>query len=205
LFNDRRDAGAQLADRLGDLLREDPVLLAIPRGGVVVAYEVAKRRGVPMDVIVIRKIGHPGNEEYAIGAVSATSTFIHPVHSRGVPQEYIDRQIVARQREAQDKYRELRGDKPPLDLRGKTAVLVDDGVATGSTMIMAIMVVRGMGARRVAVAVPVAPPDSVRRLEEVADEVVFLLQPEGFMAIGQFYRDFQQVPTQEARRLLEEL
>ena len=205
MFEDRRDAGKQLADRMGDLIKNDPVLLAIPRGGVVVAYEIAKRHNVPMDVIMIRKIGHPSNEEYAIGAVSQTNSFVHPYHSQGVPQEYVRRQIEAKQKEAWERYKELRGDKPPLNLQGKTAILVDDGIATGSTMIMAIMVVRGMNPQKVVVAVPVAPPDSVRQLEKVADDVMCLLQPMGFMAIGQFYNDFRQVSTQEARGLMEEL
>jgi predicted phosphoribosyltransferase len=205
MFHDRIDAGVQLGDKIGRLLRDEPVLLAIPRGGVVVAHTIAKHHGVPMDVIVIRKIGHPENEEYAIGAVSANDSFIHPLHSRGVPHEYVTRQIRVKQQEALERYRELRGEKPPLDLRDKTAILVDDGVATGSTMIMAIMVVRSANPKKVAVAVPVAPPNAVRQLEGVADDVVCLLQPPDFMAIGQFYEDFRQVSTQEARQLMEEL
>ena len=204
MFSDRTDASIQLAERLAKFKDGEAILLAIPRGGVSIAYESARRHGIPMDVIIIKKIGHPNNPEFAVGAISMDSSFIHPVHRRGIPPEYIEEMTRVKQEEARERYRMFRGDRQPLDLQGRTAILVDDGVATGATMLMAVEVVRNMGAARVVVAVPVAPPDTVRRLEEVADEVICLLKPLNFMAIGQFYSDFTQVPTEEAKRLLED-
>jgi putative phosphoribosyl transferase len=205
MFNDRADAGRQLAEKLRKYSGENSILLAIPRGGVTVAYEISKELKIPVDVIIVRKVGHPYNPEYALGAVGVDGSFIHTAHGQGVSQEYIDSMVREKQSEAKERYLELRGDKPPIDLKDKIAILVDDGVATGSTMLMAVMLVKEKNPKKIVIAVPVAPPDTIKQLEKVADEVINLLAPYGFMAIGQYYRDFSQVSTEEAKRMLEEL
>jgi len=205
MFNDRADAGRQLAEKLRKYSGANSILLAIPRGGVTVAYEISKELKIPVDVIIVRKVGHPYNPEYALGAVGVDGSFIHTAHGQGVSQEYIDSMVREKQSEAKERYLELRGDKPPIDLKDKIAILVDDGVATGSTMLMAVMLVKEKNPKKIVIAVPVAPPDTIKQLEKIADEVINLLAPYGFMAIGQYYRDFSQVSTEEAKRMLEEL
>ena len=205
MFNDRADAGRQLAEKLRKYSGANSILLAIPRGGVTVAYEISKELKIPVDVIIVRKVGHPYNPEYALGAVGVDGSFIHTAHGQGVSQEYIDSMVREKQSEAKERYLELRGDKPPIDLKDKIAILVDDGVATGSTMLMAVMLVKEKNPKKIVIAVPVAPPDTIKQLEKVADEVINLLAPYGFMAIGQYYRDFSQVSTEEAKRMLEGL
>ena len=205
MFNDRADAGRQLAEKLRKYSGANSILLAIPRGGVTVAYEISKELKIPVDVIIVRKVGHPYNPEYALGAVGVDGSFIHTAHGQGVSQEYIDSMVREKQSEAKERYLELRGDKPPIDLKDKIAILVDDGVATGSTMLMAVMLVKEKNPKKIVIAVPVATPDTIKQLEKVADEVINLLAPYGFMAIGQYYRDFSQVSTEEAKRMLEGL
>jgi putative phosphoribosyl transferase len=202
MYKDRKEAGEKLSELLMKYRDEDAVLLAIPRGGVPVAYEVARRTGLPLDVIVVKKIGHPYNPEYAVGAASVNSTYINPDNIRGVPQSYLDEQKERKQREAEATYRELRGDASPLDLEGRTAILVDDGVATGSTIKMAITVARNLGAEKVVVAVPVGSVEAIKMLRREADEVICPLEPTVFYAIGQFYEDFSQVPTETAKEML---
>lgn len=202
MFDNRADAGRQLADKLRKYRGSNSILLAIPRGGVSVAYEISKQLNIPVDVIIVKKVGHPYNPEYALGAVGIDGTFIQTAHSQGVSQEYIDRMVKERQREAKERYLELRGDKPPIDLKGKIAILVDDGVATGSTMLMAVELVKEKHPEKIVIAVPVAPPDTVKKLKDSADEVIDLLEPQGFMAIGQYYIDFGQVSTEEVKIML---
>lgn len=202
MFEDRKEAGEKLASRLKELINDNTIILAVPRGGVNIGYEIAKRYNAPLDVIIVKKIGHPRNPEYAIGAVSMDDSFIYPDHVN-IPRDYIRSEVTEKQRESRERYRELRGEEPPLDLTCKQVILVDDGVATGATMKMAIRVVRKKNPYRIIVAIPVAPPASAASLKEEADEVITLMEPVGFMAIGQFYKDFSQVPTEEAKRYLE--
>ena len=202
MYKNRKEAGEKLSEHIIRYRDEDAVLLAIPRGGVPVAYEIAQRTGLPLDVIIVKKIGHPHNPEYAVGAASVNSTYINPDNIRGVSQSYLEEQKARKQGEAEDIYRELRGDASPLDLEGKTAILVDDGVATGSTIKMAITVARNLGAERVVVAVPVGSVEAIRMLRREADEVICPLEPTIFYAIGQFYEDFSQVPTETAKEML---
>jgi putative phosphoribosyl transferase len=204
MYKNRKEAGEKISEHLMGYRDEDAVLLAIPRGGVPVAYEVAQRTGLPLDVIVVKKIGHPHNPEYAVGAASVNSTFINPDNIRGVQQSYLEKQKERKQIEAEATYRELRGDASPLDLRDRTAILVDDGVATGSTIKMAITVARNLGAERVVVAVPVGSVEAIKMLRREADEVICPLEPIVFYAIGQFYEDFSQVPTETAKEMLKE-
>ena len=202
MYKNRKEAGEKLSEHIMRYRDEDAVLLAIPRGGVPVAYEIAQRTGLPLDVIIVKKIGHPHNPEYAVGAASVNSTYINPDNIRGVSQSYLEEQKARKQGEAEAIYRELRGDASPLDLEGKTAILVDDGVATGSTIKMAITVARNLGAERVVVAVPVGSVEAIRMLRREADEVICPLESTIFYAIGQFYEDFSQVPTETAKEML---
>lgn len=205
VFHDRVDAGKKLADKLSQYRSKDVVVLAIPRGGVVVGFEVASDLGAPLSVIIPRKIGAPGNPELAIGAVTEEGdTYIDPniVKSLGVTQSYIDE---VKQQEVEEIKRRMKtylGDRQRPELKGKTVILVDDGIATGATMKAAIRTLRRHGPAEVIVAVPVAPPETVERLKELADSVVCLETPSFFYAIGQFYREFDQVGDAEVIRLL---
>lgn len=204
MFSDRRDAGKKLALALEKYRGKDVVVIGIPRGGVVVAWEVAKHLGASLDVVVIKKLGYPGNPELALGAVSPDHHYINPELARTVPRDYIDEELKTKQREALERVEMLKGSRKPVDLSGKTVLVVDDGVATGASMIMALRVIREMRPASIVVAVPVAPPDAVQQLRRHADEVIALLQPTSFFAIGQFYADFTQVEDEEAKRLLRE-
>ncbi len=177
--------------------KKEVLVLGIPRGGIVVAAEVAKQLHVPLDILIIKKLGAPGNEELAIGAVSVDSSYL------GVSLEYIEKQTKKKQQEAKQRMDFLRGKKPLYSVKNKTVILVDDGIATGSTMVMAIQVIKKQSPKKVVVAIPVAPSDTITKLEQFADEVICLQQPMLFFAIGQFYRDFQQVEDGEAKRYLE--
>ena len=205
MFVDRHEAGIQLASALEKFRgRRDVVVIGIPRGGVVVAWEVARHLQAPLDVVVIKKLGYPGNPELALGATSPDTHYLNPELAESVPKSYIDEELKVKQKEARDRVDILKGSRKPIDLTGKTVIVVDDGVATGASMTMALRVIRKMGPASIVVAVPVAPPDAVRQLRGVADEVVALLQPTAFYAIGQFYSDFEQVSDEEAKRLIEE-
>jgi predicted phosphoribosyltransferase len=204
-FRDRSDAGT----RLGEALRERgvaaDVVLAIPRGGLPLGRAVADALDAPLDVVVAKKIGAPGNPEYAIGAVASGGSVWRneaAFDGRRVDDEYFARQrreeAEAARRKA-ERYRDG-GDRP--DLTGATVVVVDDGVATGSTVRACLQQVRDQGADRVVLAVPVGPPETIRELEAMADDVVCLLRPSNFAAVGQFYDDFGQVTDEEAMTYL---
>lgn len=205
VFRDRREAGALLAERLSPYAGRDVLVLAIPRGGVVVGYEVAKTLGLPLDVLVIKKIGYPGNEEFALGAAGLDDYFLNEDVVRTVTPDYVQEQIKTKQQEVKRRYELLRGERTMYKVTGKTVIVIDDGIATGATMILAVQILRKQKPKKVVVAVPVAPPEAVERLSEVADEVVCLSRPELFGAIGNFYYDFTQVEDEEVKRLLEEV
>lgn len=207
MFQDREDAARRLAGRLkGYAGRKDAVVAAIPRGGVVVGAVLAKALRLPLEVILTKKIGHPSQPEFAIGVVNLAHEVIDEdvVARERIPREYIRGEIARLRELLRRRYEEYRGGREPLTLKGRTVILVDDGVATGNTMAAAVRLARDEGAARVVVAVPVAPPDTLERLRALADEAVCLLAPESFMAIGQFYGDFEQVDDEEAMRLLRE-
>ena len=205
MFSDRHDAGKRLAAAL-DAYRsvKNVVVLGIPRGGVVVASEVARHIGAPLDIVVVKKLGYPGNPELALGAATPEHNYINPELASSVPKNYIDEEIRIKQREAYEKAEMLQGSRKPASLAGKIVIVVDDGVATGASMIMALRVIREIKPAKIVVAVPVAPPEAVRELRRHADEVIALMQPTMFFAIGQFYADFTQVEDEEAKRLLRE-
>ena len=206
-FEDRRDAGQELAERLAKRLagRDDVVVLALPRGGVPVAYEVARALNAPLDVFLVRKLGLPGYPELAMGAIASGNVRVlndDVVSWYGVSQAEIDR--VARQEQAELERREgaYRDRQPPLDVAGKVVILVDDGLATGSTMKAAVQAVRAHGPARIIVAVPVGSSATCREFESVADEIVCARAPERFNSVGQWYRDFSQTSDDEVRELL---
>ena len=205
LFVDRVDAGRRLADRLEGCPREGLVVLGLPRGGVPVAFEVAARLKVPLDVIVVRKLGVPFQPELAMGAIGEGDVRIvndEVVRMTGVGAADFD-EVEAREREElARRAARFRGDRARIPLAGRTALIVDDGIATGSTARAACKVARAQGAVRVIVATPVAPPDTVAKLQGDADEVITLASPEPFFAIGQFYSDFGQTSDAEVVRLL---
>lgn len=164
---------------------------------------MAKQLKLPLDVIIVKKIGFPGNEELAIGAAGREDYFLNEL-AKQVPKEYVKEQIKIKQREAKKRYELLRGKKPGYKIKGKTVIIVDDGIATGATVIMAAKLIKKQSPKKLIVATPVAPPEAVFRLKKEADEVVSLSQPEYFAAIGQFYENFQQVEDKEAKELLAE-
>lgn len=200
MFRDRQDAGARLATALADRITDgELVVLAIPRGGVIVAKPVARALGAPLDVVVPRKLGAPGNPELAIGAVAPGVRVLDHrlIGTLGVPDDYVEQEAVAQEREIGRRTRRYRGNRPPLSLRGATAVVVDDGVATGSTAMAALRWARDQGAARVVFAAPVGPTAAVPHLESVADQVVILETPPSFHAVGEWYDAFDQVTDEE--------
>jgi putative phosphoribosyl transferase len=207
LFRDRTEAGRLLAARLEKYAgKPDAVVLALPRGGVPVAYEVAKALRAPMDLFVVRKLGIPGHEELAMGAVATGGVRVlndQVVHGLGIPDYVIDAVVNWETEELKRRERVYRGDRPPPDVRGKTVILVDDGLATGSTMLAAVRALRQQGPGRIVVAVPVASPDTCELLKAYVDEVVCAATPEPFYAVGLWYRDFSQTTDEEVRELLQ--
>jgi len=204
LLKNRVEAGKQLAQAI-KTASENAIVLAVPRGGVVVGYEVAKALKIPLDVIVTKKIGAPDNPELAIGAVAEDGTFIldEDLASRlFVPKEYVNEEVERMKQEIHRRLIRYRGDIPYPSLKGREVIIVDDGVATGSTLKAALRLLRHKGANTVTVAVPVGPPDTIRELEKLADRVVVLQTPEPFYAIGQFYVDFTQTSDEEVTELL---
>ena len=206
IFRDRSEAGGVLAARL-DAYRNKPntVVLALPRGGVPVAYEIGRRLGLPVDVFVVRKLGVPGQEELAMGAIASGGVrYINEdvISQLGIPEQTID--AVSRREEKEIEMRELlyRSDRPPLNVRGKTVILVDDGLATGSTMLAAIAALRRNVPAKITVAVPLAARETCAKVSRVADEVVCAEMPEPFHAVGQWYVSFPQTTDEEVRDLL---
>jgi predicted phosphoribosyltransferase len=206
-YQDRRQAGRVLAQALPAYAgRPDVVVLALPRGGVPVAYEVATRLGVPLDVFVVRKLGVPGHEELAMGAIASGGVIVvnrDVIERLGMPRAAIERVVAAEQAELARREQLYRAGRPPLDVTGKTVILVDDGLATGSTMRAAIAALKQRGAWRIVVAVPIAPPETCEELSSEADEVVCAATPEPFFGVGQWYANFEQTTDEEVHELLE--
>lgn len=194
IFADRHEAGQRLAKALASHAGSDCVVLAIPRGGVIVGEVVARELGAPLDVVVPRKIGAPGNPELAIGAVAPGVRVLDPrmVGALGVTESYLEREISIQEAEIERRQHAFREGRPAQRIEGRVAIVVDDGVATGSTAVAALRWARAQAASRVILAVPVAPPQALARLEPEADEVVLLETPEPFFAVGEWYRDFDQ-------------
>ena len=205
IFADRAEAGSELAESLSRFEGDDVVVLAIPRGGVVVAEPVARRLSAPLDVVVPRKVGAPGNPELGLGAVAPGVRVLDErlVRELGVTPEYLDREIAAQEEEIARRLEVFRRGRPPVDIAARTAIVVDDGVATGGTAVAACRWARAQGAGRVVLAVPVAPRQAVSTLQEEVDELVVLATPDPFFAVGQWYRDFEQVGDEEVAHVLD--
>ncbi len=207
-FRNRIDAGRRLAERLRQYGgRRDVIVLALPRGGVPVGFEVSRELGVPLDVFVVRKLGLPWQEELAIGALASGGVRILDedlIRVAGVSAEDLERITDAESRELERRERLYRGDRPFPDLSGKTVILVDDGLATGSTMRAAVTALRQEGPARVVVAVPVAAPETCDAFRDIADEVVCAATPEPFRAVSLWYEDFSQTTDEDVHRLLDQ-
>ena len=205
-FRDRAEAGTLLAAQLGEYAgRADVLVLALPRGGVPVAAEVAHALGAPLDVYVVRKLGVPGQEELAMGAIATGGVRVlndEVVRVLRVSEEVIDAVAAEEGQELERREREYRGDRPPPDVRGRIVILVDDGLATGSTMRAAVAALRRQGPARIVMAVPVGAPETCGEMQEEADEAVCARTPEPFYAVGLWYEDFSQTTDDEVRDLL---
>jgi putative phosphoribosyl transferase len=206
-YRDRRHAGRELASKLLEYAdRPDVIVLALPRGGVPVAYEVATALRAPLDVFIVRKLGVPGHEEYAMGAIATGGVRVlddRVVRTARVTRAELDAVTAAEQRELERRERQYRGDRPPPDVGGRTVILVDDGLATGATMRAAVEALRQEGAARVVVAVPIAPPETCDAFRDIVDDIVCARTPEPFYAVGLWYDDFAQTTDEEVHELLE--
>jgi putative phosphoribosyl transferase len=205
-FPNRPEAGRLLAQKLSKYTgRDDVIVLGLPRGGVPVAYEVARALGVPLDVFIVRKLGVPGFEELAVGAIASGGVrVLNEDVMRALPNvDEIIESVTAREAaEMERREKSYRDGRPAPELRNRTVILVDDGLATGATMRAAVKALRQRGAAKIVVAVPVGPPDTCREFEDVADETVCATAPEFFQAVGQYYEDFSQTTDDEVRELL---
>lgn len=199
IFDDRLDAGERLVRALEGYAGPETVILAIPRGGVVLAEVVSRNLAAPLDVVVPRKVGAPGNPELGLGAIAPGVRVLDPwlIERLGVSEEYLEREIAAQEQEIERRLHAYRKGRPPVDVAGRTAIVIDDGVATGGTAVAALRWARAQGAAKVILAVPVAPPQTMERLRHEADEVVALATPEPFFAVGEWYRDFDQTSDVE--------
>jgi putative phosphoribosyl transferase len=208
MFKDRQEAGKLLAQRLQHFAhREDVVLLALPRGGVPVAYEIAQALDVPMDVFLVRKIGVPGHEELAMGAIAEGGFRVinqDVVRTLQITDSDIEDVTHREQIELERRAARYRGDRPGIAIRGNTAILVDDGLATGASMRVAARAMKSHDPAYSVVAVPVAPPDTCEALENEVDEVVCAVTPEPFGSVGAWYEYFEQVSDSEVEELLDE-
>ncbi len=206
IFKNRIDAGQKLAKALKKYKdAANTVILALPRGGVVVGYQVAKELNLPLDIVVPRKIGAPGNPEFAIGAITETGEGIfdeETIKVYSISKEYIENEIKKEKAEAERRLKLYRGKRPCLVLKGKNVILLDDGLATGLTMRAAIKTVKSRESKKIVVAFPIGPPDSIEIIKREVDEVVYLDAPFLFGAVGAFYEEFGQTTDEEVIDLL---
>ena len=205
-FLDRYDAGRRLAAAMSNYADQpDLLILALPRGGVPVGYEVARVLHTQLDVFLVRKLGFPGHPELAMGAIATGGVRIldrQLIRMYGVPVEEIERVTAAERREMERRERLYRDDRPPPDVRGRTVILIDDGLATGSTMRAAVEALREEGAKKLVVAVPVAAPDTCAAMKDDVDQIVCAVTPDPFRAVGIWYADFSETTDEEVRELL---
>lgn len=203
MFLNRIEAGVLLAAKLKKYKNDPGIVLAVPRGGVPVAYAVAKELNFPVEVILTKKIGHPMNKEYAIGAASLTDYFVVP--HENVSQEYIEQELQKIRKTLREMDTRFRGNTVPVNLKDKTVIVIDDGIATGNTLMAIIHVLRKSNPGKIIIGVPVASRSAVVKLSEVADEVVAVLIPDKFHGVGAFYEDFEQVSNEEVSAYLTKL
>lgn len=200
MLKDRTEAALLLSEKLKKYQNSNSVVLAVPRGGVPIGAIIAQNLNLPLDIILSKKIGHPGNKEFAIGAVSMDSMLVdeHPE----VPREYIEREIVRLRKLLQEKYKLYMNHRKPIDIKGKNIIIVDDGIATGNTLLVSIAMLRRKEPAKIIVAVPVLPYDTVKIFEENTDEFVYLIASKYFRGVGGFYEEFHQVEDHEVIQLL---
>ncbi|MGD6850703.1 MAG: phosphoribosyltransferase [Candidatus Bathyarchaeia archaeon] len=206
-YSDRADAGRRLAAELKDFERKNAIVLAIPRGGVVLGYEIAQALNLPLDIIIPHKLGAPDNPELAIGAIAEDGTAILDqtlIAYMGVSREYISEESERQKKEIQRRLNRYRQGAEAPNLKGQDVIVVDDGIATGSTMKAALASLKNRGTATITVAIPVGPPSTIEELKRLADRVVCPYMPEYFQAIGQFYSDFSQTTDEEVIELLKE-
>jgi putative phosphoribosyl transferase len=203
MFRDRIEAGELLAAKLKKYKNTSGVVLAVPRGGVPVAYAVAKELGFPIEVVLTKKIGHPMNKEYAIGAASLTDYFVVP--HENVSEEYIQEELKLIHANLKKMYTRFMGDRDPIDIKGKTVIVIDDGIATGNTLLGTVHVLRKSKPGKIVIGVPVASKSAMRKLSTEVDEVVAVMVPDEFHGVGAFYEDFEQVSDEEALFYLDKL
>src|SRR6266404_1203565 len=206
IYRDRIDAGKQLALRLADYAnRDDLIVLALPRGGVPVAYEVARALNAPLDIFLVRKLGVPGYEELAMGAIATGGVRVLNDQLVGgllIPDYIVDEVAASEQQELARRERLYRGDRPTPDVRGRTVILVDDGLATGATMLAAVKALRQQQPARIVVAVPTAAPETCEELKAEVDDIICAVTPRPFYGVGLWYQDFSQTTDEEVRNLL---
>jgi putative phosphoribosyl transferase len=206
IFRDRIEAGEALAKELRHYKnREKAVVIGLPRGGVPVAYQVAENLNLPLDIVCPRKIGAPMNREFAIGAITETGERIFDLETIArlhISKEYLDEEIKNEKKQARHRLEIYRAGRPPRDLKGKTVILIDDGLATGSTMKAAIQSIKAEGAEEIVVAVPISPPDTIEEIRGMVDEAICLDAPLFFQAVGQFYEDFSPTDDEEVVELM---
>jgi predicted phosphoribosyltransferase len=202
-FLDRYDAAMQLAVPLEKYKHEEGVILAVPRGGVPIGYYLAKHLDFPLDLLMTKKLGHPAQEEYAIGAVGIEDSIVE--QSTGIPPEYIEQEIKRIRQQLIERYRKFMGNKEPADLRNKTVIIADDGVATGRTILATIKMLRSKHPGKLVVAVPVASFEAALRIKQEVDDFICLYTPSIFYGVGRFYTDFSETTDEEVMALLKEL
>ncbi|MCD4782701.1 MAG: phosphoribosyltransferase [Candidatus Eremiobacteraeota bacterium] len=206
-FKNKRDAGKKLSNVLKEIVieTENALILAILRGGIEIGYEVSRELDIPLDIIIPKKLGAPGNPELAMGAVTGDGAVYLDqslIKYLSISESFIKNEIEKKLEEIRKSERIYRGENPPVEIKGKTVLLVDDGIATGSTMTSAINALRNKKPARIIVAVPVAPRDAVIKMNEIADDILCLYAPEVFYSVGQFYEDFKQTTHEEVLNLL---
>lgn len=203
MFKDRHEAAMLLAKKLEKYKNKNGIVLAVPRGGVPIGYYIAKELDLPLEIILSKKIGHPQNPEYAIGSVSLQGTIIND-NIMGVSKEYLEKEGERILKGLKEKFKLFMGHRKPIDLKDKIVIVVDDGIATGNTILATLEMLKKSDPKQIIIAVPVSPPDTARKLSKLVDEFICLLTPEDFMAIGQFYRNFSQVSDEEVIKFLDD-
>lgn len=204
IFKDRYDAAMQLAHQLEKYRGKDGIVLAVPRGGVPIGYVIAKELGLPLEIILSKKIGHPYNPEFAIGSVTLHGAIIDD-NVLDVDMDYIHRTADRILHDLKEKFRLYMGDQKPTSLKNKTVIVVDDGVATGNTLIATVHAIRKDKPKEVVIAIPVSPSKTAEKLREISDELICLYTPQVFYGVGQFYEDFSQVTDEEVIKHLKEI
>ena len=203
LFIDRFDAAMQLVIKLDKYKDQDGIILAVPRGGVPLGYYLARHLNFNLDLLMTKKLGHPFNEEFAIGAVGLEDVVVEEME--GISPEYIKKETANIQHKLKERYRKFRGQKEPLKIEGKVVVVVDDGVATGRTILATLKMLRSKHPKKLVVAVPVASEQAAERIRKEVDEFICLYTPTPFYGVGRFYKDFTQTTDEEVIELLKEL